>query len=144
MRELVALLASGLWPGLKSKDKGRRKRAFQLYSSVAIGGERRRMVRTQDGAPALCPETTQVGDRVALLFGAQVPFVIRPLWNGNFSLVGECYRDGVMYGELMPEIANSKHPVLEITLRGGQLHLEGCDLVSHRAHIGDQRRTCLG
>ena len=74
------------------------------------------MVRTQDGAPALCPETAQIGDRVALLFSAQVPFVIRPLWNGNFSLVGECYRDGVMYGELIPEIEHSKYQVLEFTL----------------------------
>ncbi|KAF0329377.1 hypothetical protein GQ607_003326 [Colletotrichum asianum] len=40
----------------------------------------------------------QSGDVVVALAGADIPFVLRPV-EGGYILVGECYVEGVMYGE---------------------------------------------
>ena len=45
-----------------------------------------------------CSDTRQ-GDVVALIGGAQVPFILRPERNGNFTILSEAYVDGIMDGE---------------------------------------------
>ena len=45
-----------------------------------------------------CSDTRQ-GDVVALIGGTQVPFILRPERNGNFTIVSEAYVDGIMDGE---------------------------------------------
>jgi len=50
----------------------------------------------------LCPGETRPGDVVAILFGATVPFVLRPgpgAGENGFKLVGEAYVYGIMDGE---------------------------------------------
>lgn len=49
------------------------------------------------------PFEAETGDRICVLVGAEVPFLIRPGENGYYKLVGECYIDGVMYGEALSE-----------------------------------------
>ncbi|KAI1415062.1 heterokaryon incompatibility protein-domain-containing protein [Hypoxylon sp. FL1857] len=67
--------------------------------------------RTSNGSFGLCPWPTKEGDVVAFLFGAEVPYLLRPIndeqVNGNnisiqckYELVGECYLDGFMDGEI--------------------------------------------
>ncbi|KAF2271528.1 uncharacterized protein EI97DRAFT_362864, partial [Westerdykella ornata] len=51
------------------------------------------------GFIGLVPSTARVGDEVALVFGAQTPFVIRKEKNGCFKMIGECYVHGIMMGE---------------------------------------------
>lgn len=36
-----------------------------------------------------------------MLYGGMVPYVFRPRTNGEFDFVGDCYVDGLMYGEGM-------------------------------------------
>ena len=55
--------------------------------------------RTSKGYIGLGPIASQKGDIIALLAGAQVPFVLRPDGSGAFSLVGEAYVHGIMDGE---------------------------------------------
>lgn len=40
------------------------------------------------------------GDKIAILHGARVPFVLRPRRDGKYSLLGQCFYDGAMYGDL--------------------------------------------
>jgi len=47
----------------------------------------------------LAPWMAREGDLVAIFFGGNVPYVLRPLPNGRFQLVGEAYVYGVMHGE---------------------------------------------
>ncbi|MCJ1390871.1 hypothetical protein MMC18_003732 [Xylographa bjoerkii] len=48
----------------------------------------------------LAPIGTKVGDKICVIHGLPVPFIIRP--EGDmFSLVGECYVEGVMDGKVM-------------------------------------------
>ena len=44
-----------------------------------------------------CPNKAQVGDLICILFGAQVPFVLRKRVSGVYIVVGECYVHGI-YG----------------------------------------------
>lgn len=39
------------------------------------------------------------GDQICLVFGSRIPFVLRPLENKNYKLIGECFVYGLMHGE---------------------------------------------
>jgi hypothetical protein len=47
------------------------------------------------------PEGLCVGDIVCVLFGGDVPFILRPSAQGNYQLIGECYVSGIMRGEAL-------------------------------------------
>lgn len=57
----------------------------------------RRLARTDAGDIALCPKETAVNDKIVLLQGSDVPFVLRPTGD-NWRLVGECYVHVLMNG----------------------------------------------
>jgi hypothetical protein len=45
---------------------------------------------------------TRVGDIVCVLYGSDVPFVLRQVGNkGEYKLIGECYVAGIMHGEAL-------------------------------------------
>jgi hypothetical protein len=47
-------------------------------------------------------EGTRVGDIVCVLFGSDVPFIVRQVGNkGDYKLIGECYVEGIMHGEAL-------------------------------------------
>lgn len=73
------------------------------WNNVAKG---RSLFRTKRGHLGLGPRTTQVGDRVGILKGAQVPYLFRHLPQDPeniLDLVGEAFVHGIMYGELQAE-----------------------------------------
>ena len=45
------------------------------------------------------PYGTREDDLIVVLEGGEIPFVIRPVSESTFSLIGECYLDGIMSGE---------------------------------------------
>jgi hypothetical protein len=59
----------------------------------------RRFVKTRGGWYGLCPRDTMPNDKIVLLQGGTVPIVLRPSGE-RWVLVGECFLDGAMYGEL--------------------------------------------
>ncbi|KPM42000.1 hypothetical protein AK830_g4586 [Neonectria ditissima] len=69
-------------------------RCFRNYAS------HRRFFVTSRGLWGLGPAVAQKGDVCAVLFGADIPFVLRPMATvGEYKLVGECYMYSFMYGE---------------------------------------------
>ncbi|CZR65458.1 uncharacterized protein PAC_15358 [Phialocephala subalpina] len=64
---------------------------------------------TQKGRLAFVPSTSQEGDIITILFGGEVPYVLRPLigygWN---NVIGECYVDGIMFGKGLSDGSRSK------------------------------------
>lgn len=48
-----------------------------------------------------CGEDLAMGDVVAILYGSEVPFVLRKQTAGTYRLVGEVYVEGIMEGEFM-------------------------------------------
>lgn len=75
----------------------------------AVGGlsaflrltESRRFAATDMGLAGYVPMRAKKGDLVCILYGSDVPFVVRKQAGGNYSLVGECYMHGIMEGEAL-------------------------------------------
>lgn len=66
--------------------------------AAACALKRRRLFYSKKGYFGLGPAVMQPGDIVCVLFGAQVPFILRRK-DSRYQLVGESYVHGIMYGE---------------------------------------------
>lgn len=77
----------------------------KTYQSVRIAFQRattnRKFGLTSEGYFGLFPGHACQGDFVCVFLGCQVPFVLRPVEDRKFRLVGECYVHGIMRGEAM-------------------------------------------
>ena len=60
----------------------------------------RLVVYGENGRFALALDHVDKGDKIVVLHGARVPFVLRPRPDGKFNLIGQCYYDGAMYGDM--------------------------------------------
>lgn len=67
-------------------------------------GTNRRFFTSAQGYFGLGPSCMEQGDVCAVLFGADVPFILRrTATEGNFRLVGQAYIYGAMYGEIVKD-----------------------------------------
>ncbi|KIN03398.1 hypothetical protein OIDMADRAFT_117507 [Oidiodendron maius Zn] len=57
---------------------------------------------TRERFVGLVPDAAAVGDKICLLHGGKVPFVIRQRGQ-MYRLIGECYIHGIMYGEAITD-----------------------------------------
>lgn len=69
------------------------------FQPFGIGPDRR-LFATEAGYLGLGPVSIQQGDQIWLFKGGRVPFVLRPVENGCYKLIGETYVHGVMNGEV--------------------------------------------
>lgn len=83
-------------------------RAYDFAARSACRG--RRLVVTSRGFVGLCPRNTQEGDRICVLRGAKAPFVLRKNQD-HFTMVGECYVDGIMYGNSLASTFDKNGPL---------------------------------
>ena len=63
----------------------------------------RRMVLTRSGYLGLAPGTAEPGDCVAIVKGAKVPLILRPVEDIKWELIGDSYVHGIMHGEAFEE-----------------------------------------
>ncbi|KAK4107269.1 hypothetical protein N656DRAFT_518294 [Canariomyces notabilis] len=76
---------------VKNGDGGR------FLDAVATMCSRRKRFTTSHGMVGIGPETMEENDIVCILYGAEVPFIIRPRNEGpGYVLVGECYIQELM------------------------------------------------
>jgi hypothetical protein len=68
----------------------------------------RRFFVSNEGLMDLVPDGVAAGDEICILFGGYTPFVIRRLEGGNYEFIGECYVHGLMDGEAMEELEDSR------------------------------------
>jgi len=73
-------------------------RFLEATSNACVG---RRLFVTENGMLGLGPGALKVGDRCCVLFGGIVPFVVRQQNDGMYTLVGECYMQHAMQGEVV-------------------------------------------
>lgn len=76
-----------------------------FLDAAATACGHRAFFRTESGLVGLGPNWLQTGDSVCILFGADVPFVIRPK-NGGYRLIGECYIHDLMRGQAVDKLAS--------------------------------------
>lgn len=74
----------------------------------------RRLAVLNTGMLALVPEHTELSDVIYVLHGASFPFVLRKHGN-NYKLVGDCFVQGIMYGEAVDgvDVSSMETVILE-------------------------------
>ncbi|KAI0189064.1 heterokaryon incompatibility protein-domain-containing protein [Astrocystis sublimbata] len=92
----------------KHGDVGHHPFSFDKWSAtidecLLVWPWRFKFVVTDDDRFGNVPLNTRPGDRVCVLLGGEVPFILRPTERGTYTLVGECYVDGIMDGELFSD-----------------------------------------
>jgi hypothetical protein len=74
------------------------------YDFVAIHGEWARyrfFCLTTSDRFAWVPQLAQKGDKICVVQGSRIPYVLRPQPDGKFILVGECWIQGLMEGHAL-------------------------------------------
>lgn len=70
-----------------------------IEASLDLWSSRRRFSVTRNGRLACVPKGSREGDAICILFGGEVPYVLRPAGAGFYTIVGECYVNNIMHGE---------------------------------------------
>jgi hypothetical protein len=89
---------------------GQRRFLARVNQTVAHRG----LFSTSNGLIGQCHIAAEPGDQVWLLPSAHVPFVLRPSKKtAEYSLIGECYVQGGMHGQLITQgIANEAEEIV--------------------------------
>uniref|UniRef100_A0A0B7KPA6 Heterokaryon incompatibility domain-containing protein n=1 Tax=Bionectria ochroleuca TaxID=29856 RepID=A0A0B7KPA6_BIOOC len=78
-----------------------------LFVAVAIFRLRSQRFITSQGYIGQAPQSVEIGrskgDKVVLIAGCSVPFILRPQADGRYSVLGDCYLHGIMDGEAWDE-----------------------------------------
>ncbi|KAJ4246511.1 hypothetical protein NW762_013451 [Fusarium torreyae] len=83
-------------------------RADRFLDAARTSGAGRARFTTKSGFWGIGPGSTMEDDLLCVFYGASVPFIIRPLPAGEYHLVGECYIDNLMHGEVLDRGNNSR------------------------------------
>jgi hypothetical protein len=75
----------------------KRKDAFIAAAKTII--QSRRLFLTDGNYLGIGAQSAQIGDQVWIVSGPSTPFVLRPMQNGRYKLIGEAYVHGIMRGE---------------------------------------------
>lgn len=105
-------LAETRTPGTDNNEASEHGDAERYMKAVRAG--HRACFLTRRGRLGLGPRITQGGDQLWLPMGADTPFVLRPLDDGNFRVVGQAYLHGAMQGEATGHL--TEHDFASITL----------------------------
>lgn len=110
------------WVMLKQDHPGveelsdRVKLTANLVEAVSAARNGRQFFMSEKGYMGLAPITTKAGDAVCILFGGQVPFILRERDDFGHSMIGDCYVHGIMNGEAIGNTRNKRNTV-EFILR---------------------------
>lgn len=74
----------------------------QVHEHICLNSGSKRLFKTNRGLLGLGASAVQLGDRLLLVRGLQVPMIARSQSNGSWRLVGPAYVHGCMRGEMWP------------------------------------------
>lgn len=100
MSQELALLSTADKTIFSTMCGERGTRAFE-YRRAMRKMENKRPFMTKLGYIGLGPVFAKPGDKVVVLLGAAIPFVIRPVEDKRYFFLGEAYCDGIMDGEIL-------------------------------------------
>jgi hypothetical protein len=90
---------------------GSRFDSFMFERRVFNTCNNRRLIETRRGCLGISSMHAEIGDRVCILFGSSVPFVLRPSGK-TWKIIGEAYVHGIMDGEALLDISEVQQFVL--------------------------------
>jgi hypothetical protein len=79
-----------------------------IEGSIDRWSSKRRFCTTTNGALACVPKASREGDIICVLFGGEVPYVLRPTGGVFYWVIGECYVHGIMHGESLSHDISAK------------------------------------
>ena len=89
-------------PSVSPQEKTRRRASSAFWYDVLRVAQNRVFCLTKNGNIGWAPPGAKKGDQICVLFGGQVPFVVRAKRDsGRFQLLGETYFHGMMDGEAL-------------------------------------------
>jgi hypothetical protein len=113
---MFGLINNELFEGYKELMKitsgfhyDQRQNVISYSYVVKRNAETRRCFVTENGFMGLGLESVEEGDLVVIFHGARIPFVIRERNDGDFTLVGGGFVDGIMNGEAIKEEQETMH-----------------------------------
>lgn len=71
----------------------------RIESSLYMWASRRRLACTEKSRLCWLPSFSRQGDIVCVIPGCKVPYIFRPLGNNDYTIIGEAYVQGIMFGE---------------------------------------------
>jgi len=112
------------WQALeKIHDSHADRRPSTFDESVFISICCRRFIITEKGYIGLAPAKTEPGDRIAVLFGGRVPYILRQNQPDNstepttWTFIGDSYVHGIMDGEVIQKLERGEVESEVITLK---------------------------
>ncbi|KAF7919100.1 uncharacterized protein EAE98_009420 [Botrytis deweyae] len=93
-------------PNLDASVKGVKNEIRYLPYHVKSTLRNQRFLVTASGYIGYVPNETKRGDTICILYGMDVPVVLRKNQDKTFEVIGPCYVHGVMEGELMNDLQN--------------------------------------
>jgi hypothetical protein len=99
------------------KPQQSRKDSWKYWTTASAFAQRLHNARfciTSKGYLGLAPHEAKVGDEIFVFYGGAVPFVLRPVSKeeSTYTLIGESYIHGIMYGEVLSMSGVSKTKIL--------------------------------
>ncbi|KAL1629244.1 hypothetical protein SLS56_005467 [Neofusicoccum ribis] len=91
---------SGLEPEIQEELNQYEEQYRGLRNKASATSRGRRLFTTANGLIGLGPSRMRKGDVACILYGSGWPFILRPCGH-NFQLVGYCFVDGMMHGEMV-------------------------------------------
>ena len=70
----------------------------------------RQLITTSKGNIGLCTSDAKEGDLICILLGVRVPLILRKEGD-HYVILGDCYVDGIMDGEAIPDMEAGKFDV---------------------------------
>jgi hypothetical protein len=83
----------------KTSNAPPREVVDEIFSFIPLWTRGRKVFVTQTGFLGLGPAEVEPGDVVCILFGGNLPYMVRPLGQDEFTFLGPTYVHGIMYGE---------------------------------------------
>jgi hypothetical protein len=100
----ISLVAKNIPKGyLPSKDPQMQCYPFEFRHHSLGQFSRAIRCRSMRGYMCQVPIGSEIGDKVVLIQGSEVPYVLRPSHDGTYHVMGNCYVHGIMYGEAWDE-----------------------------------------
>lgn len=106
----ITLTAGKNWYGLLVENKSAHLADYarcllkKVYYGLSNGSWQ--TFETKGGLIGVGPRSVAEGDVICILFGADIPFVIRPQGAAAYSVVGECYIGPLMRGEAVQKLSS--------------------------------------
>jgi hypothetical protein len=75
-----------------------------VEDSLEKWASKRRFCTTENSRLGCVPTAAKEGDIICVLYGSEVPYILRRIEGGGYMVVGECYINGIMHGEALSDV----------------------------------------